>query len=270
MGKQLSKAELESLCRKTIDVAKQAGLFMKKERQNFDLSKIEYKGSKDLVSYVDKESEQILVKGLSQVFPEAGFITEEATVEQNTTKEFQWVIDPLDGTTNFLHGLPSYTVSVALMHNKEVIVGVVYEPNLDECFYAWKEGGAYCNDKRIQVSPIKEIEKSLIATGFPYSLLGKEDTYFSIMRKFVDTSHGLRRLGSAALDLSYVACGRFEGYYEFNLKIWDIAAGTLLVTEAGGKVTDYSGGNDYLYGKELLAAGGLHPKMLKVIQDLWK
>jgi myo-inositol-1(or 4)-monophosphatase len=270
MERKFSLTELEAVCKKAIEVTKGAGAFLKKEAQNFDLSKIEYKGSKDLVSYVDKQSEQLLVKGLKEILPEAGFITEEATVEQSSGTALQWIIDPLDGTTNFLHGQPSYSISVALMLNKEIIVGIVYEPNLDECYYAWKEGGAFCNGKKIKVSSISQLDKSLIATGFPYSLLGKEDTYFKIMREFVDTTHGLRRIGSAAVDLAYVACGRFEGYYEFNLKIWDIAAGILLVKEAGGKVTDYSGGNDYLYGKELLAAGGLHPEMLRVIQNHWK
>lgn len=268
MAKIYSALELENVCRQVINVAKEAGTFIKNERKTFDSSKIEYKGAKDLVSYVDKQSEQIVVKGLRLILPEAGFITEEATVSR-TDNELQWVIDPLDGTTNFLHSLPTYSVSIALMQNEQVILGVVYEPNLDECFYAWRNGGAFCNGIKINTSAISALDKSLVATGFPYSLLNKHDQYFSIMRKFVDTTHGLRRFGSAAVDLAYVACGRFEGYYEFNLKIWDIAAGTLIVKEAGGIVTDFSGGNDYLYGKELVASGGLHKEMLKVINEYW-
>jgi len=141
--------------------------------------------------------------------------------------------------------------------------------NLQEVFYAWKGGGAYCNDKKIQVSPITELSASLIATGFPYSLLTQSDNYFKIIQKFVEKTHGVRRLGSAAIDLCYVACGRFEGYFEFNLKIWDIAGGILILQEAGGKVCDYSGGNDYLYGKELLATGNVQQPMLQVIQQFW-
>lgn len=262
-------SQLEEICKRTIDVAKEAGAFAKKEAENFDLSKIEYKGSKDLVSYVDKQSEQIIVKGLREVLPEASFITEEGTIETQKENNLQWVIDPLDGTTNFLHGLPTYSISIALMQNNEIIVGVIYEPNLNECFYAWKNGGAYCNHKKINVSPISALDKSLVATGFPYSLLDKQETFIKILSRFIETTHGIRRLGSAAVDLAYVACGRFEGYYEFNLKIWDIAAGILIVQEAGGKVTDYSGENDYLYGKEIIAAGALHSKMQEVIQEIW-
>ncbi|HWZ22484.1 MAG TPA: inositol monophosphatase family protein, partial [Cytophagaceae bacterium] len=181
----------------------------------------------------------------------------------------QWVIDPLDGTTNFLHGMPSYSISVALIQGTVILVGVVYEINLDECFYAWKDGGAFLNGNKISISPVKELEHSLIATGFPYMMRGKSDQYFEIIKHMVNKSHGLRRLGSAAVDLCYVACGRFEAYFEFNIHIWDIAAGILLVQEAGGKVTDYSGGDDYLQGKELLAAGAIHGEALEIIKKYW-
>ncbi|MBX9850941.1 MAG: inositol monophosphatase [Cytophagaceae bacterium] len=260
---------LENICKEVIKVAKEAGAFVKKEAATFDIANIEYKGAKDLVSYVDKKSEEIIVNGLHKILPEASFITEEGTIEKKEN-DLQWVIDPLDGTTNFLHQLPSYSMCIALMHKKEIIVGVVYEPNRDECFYAWKNGGAWCNEKKIQVSPIKELDKSLLVMGFPYKLLGKEETYFRIMRDFVDVTHGLRRLGSAAIDLCYVACGRFEAFYEYNLQIWDIAAGILIVQEAGGKISDFEGGNDYLYGKEVLAAGAAHAEVLKVIKRHWK
>lgn len=270
MKKTFTNQDLENICRKVIEIAKEAGAFIQKESKAFDISKIEYKGVKDLVSYVDKEAEKIIVKGLSQILPEAGFITEEATISRKETNELQWVIDPLDGTTNFLHGLPTYSVSIALMQNEELLVGIIHEPNLNECFYAWKNGGAWCNEKKIKVSSISELQKSLIATGFPYSLLDKQKNYFKIMESFVEKTHGVRRLGSAAIDLAYVACGRFEAFYEYNLKIWDIAAGILLVKEAGGTVSDYSGGNDYLYGKELLAGGNVHKEALKVIQEHWR
>jgi myo-inositol-1(or 4)-monophosphatase len=271
MEKSFTNQDLENICRKAIDVAKEAGAFIQKEGSAFDISKIEYKeGAKDLVSYVDKESEKIIVKGLNKILPEAAFITEEATVSRKEMNELQWVIDPLDGTTNFLHGLPTYSVSIALMQNEELLIGVIYEPNLDECFYAWKNGGSWCNQKKIKVSPIINLEKSLVATGFPYKLLDKQKNYFKIMESFVEKTHGVRRLGSAAIDLAYVACGRFEAFYEYNLKIWDIAAGILLVKEAGGTITDFSGGNDYLYGKELLASGNVHKEALKVIRKNWK
>lgn len=267
-NKDMNTRDLEQITSKVAAVARKAGAFIKKERLSFDLSKIEYKGARDLVSYVDKESEKQVVAALREILPGAGFITEEGTVGRED-KEYQWVIDPLDGTTNFLHALPTFSVSIGLMRGGEVLCGVIYEPNLDECFYAWKDGGAYCNGRSIHVSPIAELDRSLVATGFPYSLLNKESAYLQILQQFVRTTHGLRRLGSAAIDLAYVACGRFEGFYEFNLKIWDISAGIVLVKEAGGTVSDFSGGNDYLYGKEMLAAGGLHPEMLKVIREFW-
>lgn len=262
------KLQLEEICKQVTELARQTGKFIHQESKNFDRSKIEHKGSSDLVSYVDKESEKKLVAGLSNIFPEAGFITEEATIKQED-KEYTWVIDPLDGTTNFLHGLPPFSISIALLKDTELVIGVVYEVNLDECFYAWKDGGAWLNGKRIQVSPVERLKDSLVASGFPYSQLNKSDNHFKILQKLQDSCHGIRRLGSAAVDLSYVACGRFEAYYEFNLKIWDIAAGILIVKEAGGQVCDFDGGNDYLYGKELLASGKIQKEMLTVIQQYW-
>jgi myo-inositol-1(or 4)-monophosphatase len=264
----MPKLDLENLCEKVRAIAIEAGNFIEKESRTFSLDKIEHKGARDLVSYVDKESEKLVVRGLQQLLPEAGFITEEGTIEK-TENSLKWVIDPLDGTTNFLHKLPTYSVSIALMDKEEHLLGVVYEPNLKECFYAWKNGGAFCNGIKISVSKINKLDDSLIATGFPYSLLDKTDNYFKILRNFVEKTHGLRRLGSAAVDLCYVACGRFEGYFEFNLKIWDIAAGVLIVKEAGGYVSDYYGGNDYIYGKELLASGNVQKPMMEIIQQNW-
>lgn len=265
----MESLNLKALCFSTIDLVKNAGTFIRTESKGFDVSKIESKGrSNDLVSYVDKETEKILVAGLRKILPQAGFIGEEGASEEGQDG-LQWVIDPLDGTTNFLHGLPSFSISVALIQTNTVLVGVVYEINLDECFYAWKEGGAYLNGNKISISPVTEMKKSLIATGFPYSLRGKTDEYFEIIKHMVNNSHGLRRLGSAAVDLCYVACGRFEAYFEFNLHIWDIAGGVLIVQEAGGKVTDYAGGDDYLQGKELLAAGAIHGETLEAIQKYW-
>jgi myo-inositol-1(or 4)-monophosphatase len=268
MKKNFTSSELEKICKDVIVLAKTTGAFIKEEAKSFDANKIEYKGANDLVSYVDKESEKKLVEGLKKILPEASFITEEGTIDRNQN-ELQWVVDPLDGTTNFLHGLPLYSVRIALMENDTSIIGVVYEPNQDECFYAWKNGGAFCNGKPIHVSAVTELKKSLLVMGFPYSLLHKQEDYLKIFGAFATVTQGIRRLGSAAVDLAYVAAGRLEGYYEFNLKVWDVAAGILLVQEAGGKVTDFSGGNNYRYGQEVLAAGGVHEEMRKVIARHW-
>ncbi len=262
------KADLQELCLQVTELSKSVGAFIKNEAENFDRSKIEHKGPSDLVSYVDKEAEKKLVKGLSEILPEAGFITEESTVARED-KEYKWVIDPLDGTTNFLHQMPVFSISIALMHKNMVIIGVVYEINRNECFYAWKNGKAWLNGKQITVSPINNLQESLIASGFPYSQEGKSARHFTILRELQDRTHGIRRLGSAAVDLSYVACGRFEAYYEFNLHIWDVAAGILIVQEAGGTLRDFDGGEDYLYGKEILAAGPLAKEVLDIIQKHW-
>jgi myo-inositol-1(or 4)-monophosphatase len=265
----MNTVELEKLTSKVIEIAKEGGAFIRKEAKSFDLSRIEYKGVKDMVSYVDKETENLLVKKLQEIFPEAGFITEEGTVSQSETN-YRWIVDPLDGTTNFLHGLPPYSISIALALEKDILLGVVYEINLDECFYAWKSGGAFLNGKKIQVSAINSLENSLIVTGFPYDLGSRTKEYFEIIQHFVEICHGVRRLGSAAVDMCYVACGRVESYFEFNVKTWDIAAGTIIVKEAGGQVSDFDGGDDYFYGKEMLATGKIKDQMIEVIKRYWK
>jgi myo-inositol-1(or 4)-monophosphatase len=166
----------------TKDTAKEAGAFIRNERINFDQGKVEQKGLNDLVSYVDKETEKIIVDRLSKILPEADFITEEGTAERDG-KDYTWIIDPLDGTTNFIHGLPVFSVSIGLKYQDEIVLGVVYETNLDECFYAVKGHGAFCNDKPIHVSKAQNLEESLIATGFPYSAFGKIDDYFCIFTR---------------------------------------------------------------------------------------
>lgn len=261
--------DLINITNQVAELAKKVGGFIKNESLNFDISKIEHKGTNDLVSYVDKESEKQIVEGLKQIFPEAGFVTEEGTETNSENKDLYWVVDPLDGTTNFLHSLPVFSISIGLISNGDVVVGVVYEVNKDECFTAYKGGGAFCNSKKISISPIIKLQESLIATGFPYSLLGKDDAYFEIMKSLQNHSHGVRRLGSAAVDLCYVACGRFEAYYEFNLKPYDVTAGILIVQEAGGKVSDFKNEYTSLNGLEVLAAGGIHGEVLSIIQKYW-
>lgn len=265
----LSPNQLSALLEETQEVAKQVGSFIRKERQHFDVEKVEHKGFNDLVSYVDKEAERLIVEKLEKVFPEAGFITEEGT---NSTQAeiFNWVIDPLDGTTNFIHGIPVYAVSIALMERDEVILGVVYEVNRHECFYAMKGGGAFCNDTRIKVSAAPDLSASLIATGFPYYNFELIDRYLNSMKSLMQKTHGLRRMGSAAVDLCYVASGRTEGFFEYNLNSYDVAAGTLIVQEAGGMVTDFAGGRDFIFGRKIVASNGkIHSEFLAVLDEFW-
>ena len=260
---------LSQLLEQTQEIAKEVGAFIRKERQHFDVEKVEHKGFNDLVSYVDKEAERQIVEKLSVIFPEAGFITEEGT---NTTQgeTYNWVIDPLDGTTNFIHGIPVFAVSIALMENAEVIMGVVYEVNRHECFYAMKGGGAFCNDTRIRVSQALDLSASLIATGFPYYNFDLIDRYLNSMKSLMQKSHGLRRMGSAAVDLCYVASGRTEGFFEYNLNSYDVAAGVILVQEAGGSVTDFAGGDDFVFGRNIVASNAkIHGEFLEVLGQFW-
>jgi myo-inositol-1(or 4)-monophosphatase len=262
--------DLTNILEQTREVAKEAGAFIRKERQHFSLDKVEYKGFNDLVSYVDKEAEMMIVTRLSTILPEAGFITEEGT---NTTRKdtYNWVIDPLDGTTNFVHGIPIFSVSIALMQFEEVLLGVVYEVNLHECFYATKGGGAFCNDTPIRVSKAPKLSSSLIATGFPYYNFDLIDRYLAALKVLMQSSHGIRRFGSAAVDLCYVASGRLEGFFEYNLNSYDVAAGALIVEEAGGTVTDFSDGSDFIFGREILATNErIHHEILTELQTVWK
>ncbi len=238
-----------------VEVAKQAGDFIREQRKIFSPDKIEYKGLNDLVSYVDKTAEEMIVAGLEKILPEAGFITEEKT-KIKLGERFNWIIDPLDGTTNFIHGLPVFSVSIALKEYDELVVGVVYEVNQDECFYASKDSLAYLNGREIKVSDNATVSASLLATGFPYYDFTKQSAYINLFTELMKSAHGLRRLGSAAVDLAYTACGRFDAFYEYNLNAWDVAAGILIVRQAGGDVVNYKGGNEVMETRELLATNG--------------
>lgn len=252
----------KELCLFACDVARSTGKFMAEERVEFDSSKIEFKGVHDLVSYVDKESEKRIIAALQIVLPESGFIAEEGTCSKRGER-FNWVIDPLDGTTNYIQGVPIYAVSIGLLDGDELVLGVVYEVGRQECFYAWKDGGAYLNNQQIRVSTRSDMNNALLATGFPYSDFSRMDEYLELLKWTMTNARGVRRLGSAATDLAYVACGRFDAFWEYDLKPWDVAAGAVIVKEAGGVVTDYKGGNDYLFGKEIVASNGLLTLPLK-------
>lgn len=261
---------LKEITSQVATLSRHTGEFVRKAAAEFNRDSIEYKGLNDMVSYVDKETEIRLVQGLRKILPEAGFIAEEGTVQQADIQEFAWIIDPVDGTTNYMHGLPVFAISIALQQNEKIISGVVYEINRDECFTAWLDGGAYLNEKPIKVSSATYLKDSLIATGFPYSDFELMDNYINILKELMQKSHGLRRFGAASVDLAYTACGRFEGFFEYNLKPWDVAAGTLIVQEAGGKVTDFKGGDDFVFGRELIAGCGMFPELEEVISRNWE
>lgn len=246
--------DYEKICRQTISVAVEAGQLLKKERKSFRPEMVETKGLHDFVSYVDKASERLIVDGLLKMLPDAGFITEEGTVKTED-RHYKWIIDPLDGTTNFIHGISPFAVSIALMEGNDVVIGVVYEVSLDECFYSWKDApSAYLNGEPIQVSETKSSKDGLIATGFPYYDFSKMSGYIKILEHFMRYSRGVRRLGSAATDLAYVAAGRFDAFYEYSLQPYDVAAGAFIVQKAKGIVTDFHSGTNFIFGKEIIAS----------------
>ena len=249
--------DLNIICTETRLLAKEVGKFIKEERLKFSYKRVEKKGKQDFVTYVDKAAEEKLVQGLKKILPQAGFITEEGT-ETKLEDNYNWIIDPLDGTTNYIHNSPPFAISIALNEKDETVLGVVYEITKDECFYSWKGADAYLDNNKINVSEINTVSGSLLATGFPYDNFTRLKPFMKTLNYFFLNTHGVRRLGSAATDLAYVACGRYDGFYEYNLKPWDLAAGAFLVQQAGGKVSDFGGGKNYLHGKEVVAANALN------------
>ena len=245
--------DLDKICGEVIKIAKTAGAFIAGERAHFDLNRVELKGKANFVSYVDKNAEKIIVESLRKLLPDSGFITEEGTAFDSGEK-YRWVIDPLDGTTNFIHGAPPFAVSIGLMEREEIILGVVYEITRDECFYAWKGSKAMLNGKEIRVSEASTTEEALISTGFPYGEIKHTDEFIETIKHFMANSHGVRRFGSAATDLSYVAAGRFEAFWEIGLSPWDVAAGAIILQQAGGHVTDFRGNKNFLFSGEIVAS----------------
>ena len=258
--------EFKKLVNKVVDLSREVGNYILNERKSFDPAKTEEKSFNNLVSYVDKTAEQKFIKGLQYLLPEAGFIAEES--EDVYRKEtYNWVIDPLDGTTNFIFDLPFYCTSVALMENDKVVLGVIFDPVHNECFYAAIGEGAFLNGISIKVSETKKLIRSLVATGFPYDDFNRVQEYILFLGTLTQKTKGIRRLGSAALDLAYVACGRFDTFYEYGLNPWDVAAGSLIVQEAGGHVSDFKNGNDFIFGEEILTGNyNIHREMLEEIQ----
>jgi myo-inositol-1(or 4)-monophosphatase len=260
----------EYICKYVLNAINSVSHFIQMESKKFSPDRIESKGLNNFVSYVDKTSEEMLVETLHEILPEAGFITEENT-KTDQGEQLKWVIDPLDGTTNFIHGIPFYAISIALMDGNEVVLGVINELNLNECFYAWKGGPAYKDGDEIHVSNAPKVKDSLIATGFPYYDFEKMKAYLASLEYFMQNSHGARRIGSAAVDLAYVACGRFDAFYEYSLHSWDVAAGSLILQQAGGRVSDFKGGNNYIFGKELIATNALiYDEFLSISQKYLK
>lgn len=248
--------DFSSITQDVIAITNKVGAFITQERQSFNESLVKQKGSKvhDLVTYVDLESEKLLIASLEKVLPQAGFITEETNSQYRDA--LKWIIDPIDGTTNFVQGVPHYCISVALVNGEEHLVGVVYDVANNDTYYTWKGAASFCNEKQIKVSAKKQLTDALIATGFSVKDNSRLDENLALLKLWIEQTRGIRRLGSAALDLCYVASGVFDVFYETNLSAWDVAAGALIVKNAGGQVSDFKGQNGYLYGNEILATNG--------------
>jgi myo-inositol-1(or 4)-monophosphatase len=234
-------------------ICREVGAFQLLHWNQVKNTEIEIKSANQLVSFVDQQSEQKLIEGFTALIPESTFIGEELSPENRKLQEITWIIDPLDGTTNFLHGLPVFSISVALFYQDEPVVAVIHCPALQETFTASIGNGATLNGQKIQVANHTDLSNTLLATGFPYYKFDQLEGYLELLKECMQSTRGLRRMGSAAIDLAYVACGRFDAFFEMNLSPWDIAAGMLLVREAGGKVTDFHGTNNVLFSNQILA-----------------
>jgi myo-inositol-1(or 4)-monophosphatase len=266
----LSENELARISREVQLLSIRIGKFIADERTKIQISDIEEKSFNNLVSYVDKTAEELFVKELSLIFPEAGFIAEEnSTLERK--QAYNWVIDPLDGTTNYLHGIPCYATSVALVHLENPLLGVIYEINQKECFYAWENGGAWMNGKPIQVSNCTVLKKAVVGTGFPYYTYDLQQSYLNLFGDLQKETRSMRRIGSAATDIAYVACGRFDAFFEYGLHAWDVAAGIILLQEAGGISSDFEGKKNELFGKRFVCGNPqIHAQLLEKIQTHFK
>lgn len=262
--------DIQNILNEMIACVKEVGAFQEQEIDKIIAAQIETKDVNSLVSYVDKESEQMLVAKAQSLLPDSGFITEENVIA-NEEKAYTWIIDPLDGTTNYLHRIPHYSISVALKKNEDLILGIVYDPAKKECFHAIIGHGAFLNGKAISISENQQLAEAIIVTGFPYSNSYDVDQYVELVKYWLLNTRGIRRLGSAALDLAYIACGRLDAYYEANLNAWDLAAGQLLVEEAGGKCTDINAGPEVLSTGSIIAANtALHRQIYDVINTVLK
>lgn len=261
----MQQEKLAQLTRLACEAVKETAAWIRAEQPKVQAADIEEKFRNGLVSYVDKTAEKQLVEALGRLLPEAGFVTEEDTVVAQPA-HFQWIIDPLDGTTNFLYGLPHYSISVGLLEAGEPVLGIVHHVPADELFYAWKNGGAFLNGQPIRCRPTTEMRHALVSTGFPYHNFERADGYFSSLKTFMQEGRGVRRFGSAALDLAWVACGRFDIFYEYGLSAWDVAGGAMLVLEGGGRVADFEGGSNFIFGNELVAASpGVFEEAMDII-----
>ena len=251
-----------------IKAAHRAGRSLKRDLGEVEHLQVSVKGPRNFVTAADRRAETILREELAKARPDYGFLGEEGGAQAGSDKTHRWIVDPLDGTTNFLHGIPHFAISIALERDGEIVAGLVYEPTRDEMYSAEKGLGAYVNDRRLRVSGRRRLGEAVVGTGMPYGPRAGEPGYGATLAAIMGATSGVRRMGSAALDLAYVAAGRYDGFWEFGLAPWDIAAGILLVREAGGFVSDLAGGHQMMTTGDVLAANDhLHPPLAALIRE---
>lgn len=259
--------DLQSLTQAGIELCREVAGFIKAQQSRVVSDDIIVKKRNSFVTYVDREAEQMIINRLHELLPKATFITEEDSIE-NTYSDIAWIVDPLDGTTNFLYGIPIYSTSIALQVKGRVVLGIVHAIAQDETFYAWQGGGSFNNGESIKISVSQNLSDAVISTGFPYNKALRLEKPYRIMKQILGKCRGVRRLGSAAMDLAYVACGRLDGYYESNLNAWDVAGGGIIIQEAGGCISDFLGTADWITGDSIIAANPvIHQALSDIIQD---
>jgi myo-inositol-1(or 4)-monophosphatase len=253
-----------------VKAARKAAAIINRASLDLDLVQVSTKGRRDFVTEVDRAAEAAIIEILSTAYPQHAFLAEESGAsEKQQQAEYTWIIDPLDGTTNFIHGFPQYAVSIGLRHHGLITQAVVYDPTRNELFTATRGRGAFLNDRRMRVSRRSKLKESLIGTGFPFRQLDHLDEYVRMFKRITEETAGIRRPGAASLDLAYVAAGRLDGFWEFGLSPWDMAAGSLLILEAGGLVSDFGGSEEYLFaGNIVCGAPKIHEQLLALVQEV--
>ncbi len=253
-----------------VKAARKAAAIINRASLDLDLIRVTSKGQRDFVTEVDRAAEATIIDILSTAYPQHGFLAEESGASHKDGQaEYVWIIDPLDGTTNFIHGFPQYAVSIGLQHRGQLTQAVIYDPTRNELFTASRGRGAFLNDRRIRVSRRSKLREALIGTGFPFRQLEHLDEYVRMFKRITEETAGIRRPGAAALDLAYVAAGRLDGFWEFGLSPWDMAAGALLIIEAGGLVSDFDGEQNFLAtGNLACGAPKIHEQLLTLVQEV--
>ena len=267
---KLESCPMHPMLNMAVKAARKAAAIISRASLDLDLIRVSTKGQRDFVTEVDRAAEAAIIETLSTAYPQHAFLAEESGASETEREaEYTWIIDPLDGTTNFIHGFTQYAVSIGLRHRSQITQAVIYDPTRNELFTASRGRGAFLNDRRIRVSRRAKLREALVGTGFPFRQLEHLDEYVRMFKRITEETAGIRRPGAAALDLAYVAAARLDGFWEFGLSPWDMAAGSLLIIEAGGLISDFDGEDNFLAtGNVVCGAPKVHEQLLALVQDV--